>query len=282
MPAPAMGCGGLHCAASRVRRDAPRPPRLRRRRRRRRSPHGHGCSSSPSRAWSRLTHRAVFGDARAARGRRRRLRPAPRACERCLARARRPGDRGVARGRRCAVGGVRGDDWTGFALGLRQAGAVARRCAAVALAEAIRGGSCKGRCSALPRVGSYRVLFRQDEFKGAHQPARDGRCRRPRRAAHLSHLRTADGLTCVACASRNGAAVVVFPGNQPRRTSSCARPPRLRRADARPARLRRRARATRTCGWSGARDVDAGVGGLASRADVPDGRIGGPASSAAK
>ena len=200
----------------------PGPPRLRRRRGRRRAPHGHG-----------RVRRARAG---CAADRPHRVRPASRWC--CS----QPPSAGFWLGREglravlalvlgvlalegfaLAVAdaravGVRGDDWTGFALApaglaLVALGLVllwrsrkrARPPAPAAVAD-------RGRRCARRLLGGLARRDRADGDAPAPRGRRDGR---PRTRAQPVTLRTSDGLDLRGryVTSRNGAAVIVFPGS---------------------------------------------------------------------
>ena len=98
------------------------------------------------------------------------------------------------------------------------------------------------------------------------------------RASQPVTLRTSDGLDLRGryVTSRNGAAVIVFPGSASRAAQARA----LVRHGYGVLMLDMRGYANsdgdpNMFGWSGAKDVDAGVAFLARRADIRDGRIGG-------
>ena len=177
--------------------------------------------------------------------------------------------------------GVRGDDWTGFAP--RAGGACADRarpCAAMAIAEARRPPApAAGLIAAAAVLGVYWVLVPVGiALMATHRPREAAETVDLGRASQPVTLRTADGLDLHGryVTSRNGAAVIVFPGTASRAAQARA----LVRHGYGVLMLDMRGYADsdgdpNMFGWSGTKDVDAGVAFLARRADVRDGRIGG-------
>ena len=177
--------------------------------------------------------------------------------------------------------GVRGDDWTGF--GLAPAGL-----ALVALGLALlwrsrrRGGRRlprRGLIAAAAVLGVYWVLVPVAiALMATHRPREAAETVELGRPAQPLTLRTADGLHLHGryVTSRNGAAVIVFPGTGGRVAQARA----LVRQGYGVLMLDMRGYADsegdpNMFGWRSTKDVDAGVAFLAQRADVRDGRIGG-------
>ena len=177
--------------------------------------------------------------------------------------------------------GVRGDDWTGFAL------------APAGLALIVLGVALLWRS----RKPSGRTLLRRSLLGGAavlgvhwvllpvgiglmatHRPQETVETVDLGRPSRSVTLRTADGLDLGGryVSSRNGAAVIVFPGSASRAAQARA----LVRKGYGVLMLDPRGYGDsegdpNMFGWSAGRDVDAGVAFLARCADVRDGRIGG-------
>lgn len=179
------------------------------------------------------------------------------------------------------TGGVRGDVSTGFALG--PAGL-----ALLGLGAALLWRSRKPRGRRLLRrsllgaaavLGAYWVLLPVGiGLMATHRPQETVAAVDLGRVADVVTLRTADGLDLRGryVPSRNGAAVIVFPGS----ASRAAQARVLVRHGYGVLMLDPRGYAEsegdpNMFGWSGSTDVDAGVAFLARRADVRNGRIGG-------
>ena len=177
--------------------------------------------------------------------------------------------------------GVRGDDWTGFALA--PAGL-----ALFALGLALLWRSRKRDGRRLLRrslvvvaaaLGIYLVVVPVGiALMATHRPREAAETVDLGRASQPVTLRTADGLDLRGryVTSRNGAAVIVFPGS----ASRAAQARVLIRHGYGVLMLDMRGYANsdgdaNMFGWRGTKDVDAGVAFLARRADVRDGRIGG-------
>ena len=177
--------------------------------------------------------------------------------------------------------GMRGDDWTGFALA--PAGL-----ALIALGRALLWRSRKphGRrflrrslLGAVAVLGVYWVVLPVGiALMATHRPREAAETVDLGRASQPVTLRTADGLDLHGryVTSRNGAAVIVFPGTASRAAQARA----LVRHGYGVLMLDMRGYADsdgdpNMFGWSGTKDVDAGVAFLARRTDVRDGRIGG-------
>ena len=179
------------------------------------------------------------------------------------------------------TGGLRGDVWTGFALG--PAGL-----ALLGLGAALLWRSRKPHGRRLLRrsllgaaavLGAYWLLLPVGiGLMATHRPQETVAAVDLGRVVDVVTLRTADGLDLRGryVPSRNGAAVIVFPGS----ASRAAQARVLVRHGYGVLMLDPRGYAEsegdpNMFGWSGSTDVDAGVAFLARRADVRDGRIGG-------
>jgi hypothetical protein len=177
--------------------------------------------------------------------------------------------------------GMRGDDWTGLALA--PAGL-----ALIALGMVLLWRSRKrhGRwllrrslLAAAAVLGVYWVLLPVGiALMATHRPREATEPVDLGRTSQPVMLRTADGLDLHGryVTSRNGAAVIVFPGSASRAAQARA----LVRSGYGVLMLYMRGYANsdgdpNMFGWSSAKDVDAGVAFLARRQDVRDGRIGG-------
>jgi len=177
--------------------------------------------------------------------------------------------------------GMRGDDWTG--LGLAPAGV-----ALIGLSIALlwrsrkRGGRRILRrvlLGAAAVVGVYWILLPVGiALMATHRPREASEPVDLGRASQPVVLRTADGLDLRGryVTSRNGGAVIVFPGSASRAAQARALVEHgygvlmldmrgYAKSDGDP----------NMFGWRSTKDVDAGVAFLAGRPDVPDGRIGG-------
>ena len=177
--------------------------------------------------------------------------------------------------------GVRGDDWTGFALA--PAGLTL-----IALGVSLSWRSRKRQGRRLVRrsligvaavLGVYWVLLPVGvALMATHRPQEPVEAVDLGRGSQPVMLRTADGLDLRGryVTSRNGAAVIVFPGSAGRAAQARVLVDRgygvlmldmrgYASSDGDP----------NMFGWSATKDVDAGVAFLARRPDVADGRIGG-------
>lgn len=177
--------------------------------------------------------------------------------------------------------GVRGDDWTGFALAPAGLALVALGLA-VLWRSRKRGGRRllrRGLIAVAAVLGVYWVVAPVGiALMATHRPREAAETIELGLASQPVTLRTADGLDLHGryVTSRNGAAVIVFPGTVSRAAQARA----LVRHGYGVLMLDTRGYADsdgdpNMFGWSGTRDVDAGVAFLARRADVRDGRIGG-------
>jgi hypothetical protein len=179
------------------------------------------------------------------------------------------------------AGGPRGDDWTGFlmapagivlcVLGVRllwrsrrRAGRRFRRRAVLVLAAAL--------------AAYWIVVPTAVALMATHRPREAATTFDLGRPASQVSVRTSDGLDLNAryVASRNGAAVIVYPGSASRSPQAQL----LVRHGYGVLLLDMRGYADsdgdpNAFGWGAANDIDAGVAFLSRRADVRDGRIGG-------
>ncbi len=177
--------------------------------------------------------------------------------------------------------GVRGGDWTGFALGPAGLALLA-----LGLALLWRSRKRDGRrllrrslVAAAAVLGVYWVVIPVGiALMATNRPREAVETIDLGRAAQPVTLRTADGLDLHGSyvTSRNGAAVIVFPGTVGRAAQARA----LVRHGYGVLMLDMRGYADsdgdpNMFGWNGTKDVDAGVAFLARRADVRDSRIGG-------
>ena len=179
------------------------------------------------------------------------------------------------------AGGVRGDDWIGFALGLAGLALIVLGVAVLWRSRKPHGRRLLRRSllGAVAVVGIYWVVLPVGiGLMATHRPRERVEAVDLGRAALSVSLRTVDGLDLRGryVSSRNGAAVIVFPGS----SSRAAQARVLVRHGYGVLMLDPRGYAEsegdpNMFGWSGARDVDAGVAFLAGRADVRDDRIGG-------
>ena len=177
--------------------------------------------------------------------------------------------------------GVRGDDWTGFALA--PAGLTL-----IGLGFVLLWRSRKQHGRRYVRrslfvvaavLGVYWVVLPVGiALMATHRPREAAETVDLGRASQPVTLRTSDGLDLRGryVTSRNGAAVIVFPGTAARAGQARA----LVRRGYGVLMLDMRGYANsdgdpNMFGWSGAKDVDAGVAFLARRVDVRDGHVGG-------
>ena len=178
--------------------------------------------------------------------------------------------------------GVRGDDWTGFALapaGLDSDRDSASCCCGGRGSERGRRLVRRSLIGVAAVLGVYWVVLPVGiALMATHRPREAAEAVDLGRASQPVTLRTSDGLDLRGryVTSRNGAAVIVFPGSVARAGQARA----LVRHGYGVLMLDMRGYANsdgdpNMFGWSGTKDVDAGVAFLARQADVRDARIGG-------
>jgi uncharacterized protein len=177
--------------------------------------------------------------------------------------------------------GMRGDDWTGLALAPAGVALIALGIALLWRSRK-RGGRRLLRrllIGAAAAVGVYWIVLPVGiALMATHRPREASEPVDLGRASQPVVLRTADGLDLFGryVTSQNGAAVIVFPGS----ASRAAQARTLVDHGYGVLMLDMRGYANsdgdpNMFGWKATRDVDAGIAFLASRPDVPDGRIGG-------
>ena len=177
--------------------------------------------------------------------------------------------------------GVRGDDWTGFALAPAGLTLIA-----LGFCLAWRSRKRQGRrlarrslIGAAAVLGVYWILLPVGiALMATHRPQEPVEAVDLGRASQPVTLRTADGLDLRGryVTSQNGAAVIVFPGSAGRAAQARVLVDRgygVLMLDMRG--YGNSAGDPNMFGWSATQDVDAGVAFLTGRPDVPDGRIGG-------
>ena len=177
--------------------------------------------------------------------------------------------------------GMRGDDLTGFALAPAGLALIALGSALLWRSRKPHGHRFLRRSllGAVAVLGVYWVVLPVGiALMATHRPREAAETVDLGRASQPVTLRTADGLDLHGryVTSRNGAAVIVFPGTAGRAAQARA----LVRHGYGVLMLDMRGYADsdgdpNMFGWRGAKDVDAGVAFLARRTDVRDGRIGG-------
>jgi pimeloyl-ACP methyl ester carboxylesterase len=177
--------------------------------------------------------------------------------------------------------GVRGDDWTGFALAPAGLALIALGIALLWRSRRRHGRQLLRRSllGAAAVLGSYWIVLPVGiALMATHRPQEMVGAVDLGRPARSVTLRAEDGIDLRGryVASRNGAAVIVFPGSAGRAAQArvlVGRGYGVLMLD--PRGYGDSDGDSNMFGWGGAKDVDAGVAFLNRRADVRDGRIGG-------